>query len=334
MSQPVTKYWAGIIFSVLFPFWAITQTRVDTSGVTTDTSPPVKKIIALPVKKTGNLLADSAQLLNDNTEYRFDSSRATVQAGPVSNNPHPLPLQLRNHPYFNFFGKPISLVSEEKATVGSETFFYLLLGLIFYYALVRAIFPKYEANLFALFFRATLRQQQLREQLLQSPLPSLFLNILFVVSGSLYISFLARYDGILKGVDFWLIWLYAMGGLAAIYTGKFLVIKTVGWILRVTRASDAYIFVVFMVNKMTGIFLLPILLLLAFPKEDLVPGVVTLSLVFLVILLLYRFLLSYRVVRNEIKVNPFHFFIYLCAFEIAPLLLVYKVLLNFVERTI
>ncbi len=152
--------------------------------------------------------------------------------------------------------------------------------------------------------------------------------------GSLYVSFLARYEGVLQQLDFWLLWLYAMGALAGIYVGKFLVIKTIGWILRFTKASDAYIFVVFMVNKMTGIFLLPVLLLMAFPSESLLPVVVTLSLIMLVVLLAYRFLISYRVVRNEIKVNPFHFFIYLCAFEIAPLLLIYKVLLNIVERTI
>jgi hypothetical protein len=48
-------------------------------------------------------------------------------------------------------------------------------------------------------------------------------------------------------------------------------------------------------------------------------------------MLLYRFIISYRPVRSEIKVNRFHFFLYLCAFEIAPLLLIYKVLLTFVD---
>jgi len=45
-------------------------------------------------------------------------------------------------------------------------------------------------------------------------------------------------------------------------------------------------------------------------------------------MLFYRFIISYRPVRSEIKVNRFHFFLYLCAFEIAPLLLIYKVLLT------
>ncbi len=53
----------------------------------------------------------------------------------------------------------------------------------------------------------------------------------------------------------------------------------------------------------------------------------------LALTLAYRFIISYKPIRNEIKVSRFHFFVYLCAFEIAPLLLIYKVLLIFVERT-
>jgi hypothetical protein len=46
----------------------------------------------------------------------------------------------------------------------------------------------------------------------------------------------------------------------------------------------------------------------------------------------YRFIVSFGPVRKEIKVNGFHFFLYLCAFEIAPLLLIYKLLLGYLEK--
>jgi hypothetical protein len=71
---------------------------------------------------------------------------------------------------------------------------------------------------------------------------------------------------------------------------------------------------------------------MAFPSSPLYPLAVVISLVLIVLLFLYRFFISYRPIRNEIKVGKFHFFLYLCAFEIAPLLLIYKVLLNFVEH--
>jgi hypothetical protein len=106
-----------------------------------------------------------------------------------------------------------------------------------------------------------------------------------------------------------------------------------GWILRISRATDVYLFIVFMVNKMAGIFLLPVLLVMAFPYYPILPAIIALSLFVLALLLGYRFFVSFRLVRNEIKLNLFHFFLYLCAFEIAPLLLIYKALLTFVERT-
>lgn len=241
---------------------------------------------------------------------------------------------LHKHPLYAFAKKPVQLLMQKRDPKGDEFMFYLLLALVLYYALVRAFFYRYHGNLFTLFFRATLRQQQLREQLLQTPLPSLLLNLLFIVSGALYISFLAGYYGVAPRWNSVELVLYAIAALSIIYLGKFVILKTVGWIIRMHKATDAYIFVVFMVNKVAGVCLLPVLFLLAFPvgnsNDIVVPG----SVFAVFLLLAYRFLISYRQVRSEIKVNPFHFFLYLCAFEIAPLLLIYKVLLNIVERTI
>lgn len=240
---------------------------------------------------------------------------------------------LQNHPYFNFFGKPVSLLIQERKVQGDEKLFYAILLLLFYYALIKILFQKYLGNIFALFFRATLRQQQIREQVLQNPLPSLLLNILFVVSAGMYAALLAEYYRVLTHVDFWALVFYCILGLTLLYSGKFLVLKTFGWILRISKAIDTYLFIIFMVNKMVGIFLLPVLLFLAFPYQSVIQIVVTVSLFVLAILLGYRLLLSYRGVRSEIRVKPLHFFLYICAFEIAPVLLIYKVLLTFIAKT-
>ncbi len=71
--------------------------------------------------------------------------------------------------------------------------FILWLVMLFYFAVIKLFFAKYLANVLTLFFRASMRQQQLREQVLQSPFPSLLLNILFVFSGGLYGAFLIRF---------------------------------------------------------------------------------------------------------------------------------------------
>jgi hypothetical protein len=123
-----------------------------------------------------------------------------------------------------------------------------------------------------------------------------------------------------------------MVGLAGIYLVKFVTLKFCGWVFNISRATDTYIFVVFLVNKMLGIFLLPFLILITFSGPDAREIFITISLVMVFVLLAYRVLAAYRPVRNEIKLTPFHFFLYLCAFEIAPLLLIYKVLLTYLEK--
>jgi len=101
----------------------------------------------------------------------------------------------------------------------------------------------------------------------------------------------------------------------------------------VEEAANSYIFIVFVVNKMMGILLLPFLILLAFTVGNVYYGGLTISWCIVGALLIYRFILTYSAIHNEVKVNPFHFFLYLCAFEIAPLLLVYKGLLLFFHQT-
>ena len=299
-SKTVRKHLLTLFCCLFSSLFTLGQTGVDSSKPLVDT-------VNLPVKDS---LAKPATIL--------------LQFKDV----------LRNHPYYNFFGKPVDLTIQERNVQGSEKLFYGILLLFFYYAMIRVLFQKYLSNVFALFFRATLRQQQIREQLLQTPLPSLLLNILFVTTGGIYAALLSNFYGYLTNIDFWPLALYCIGFLFVLYSGKFLVLKTLGWILRISKATDTYLFIVFMVNKMVGIFLLPILLFMAFPYPNLLQVIVTVSLFVLAVLLGYRLLLSYRAVRSEIRVNPFHFFLYLCAFEIAPLLLIYKVLLSFIAKTI
>lgn len=307
----------------------VAQTRVDTLRTTKDSSTISKPAVSA---NTGTKKEkDSIPIISADTLVTAADSNMLKA---TSHRIYHFQRVLQKHPYFNFSGKPLSLVTQEKKGGGSEALFYILMVLFFYFALIRLVFAKYFGDLFSLFFRATLRQQQLREQLLQSPLPSLFLNSLFVLSGSLYATLLLQYYNLLQGIDFWELWLYCLVLLVAVYAGKFLVLKIFGWILRINRATDVYLFVVFMVNKMAGIFLLPIILLIAFPEPFLLSIAITLSLFMLALLLGYRFIVSYRLIQKEIKLNLLHFFLYLCAFEIAPLLLIYKALLKIVERTI
>lgn len=235
---------------------------------------------------------------------------------------------LKHHPYFSYKTKPVSLLrSELRKIYGKEILFYLLVFLLFVFAFLQRAFPKYFSDLFRLFFRTTLKQRQIREQLMQTPFPSLLLNGFFIVTGGLYIAFLLEHFKISPVSNFWVMFFYCSLGLSAAYLVKFIWLKVSGWLFNMKEAANSYIFIVFIVNKMIGILLLPFLVLMAFTVSDVYSISLILSGCLVAGLLVYRFILTYAAVRNQVKVNPFHFFLYLCAFEIAPLLLVYKGLL-------
>lgn len=239
---------------------------------------------------------------------------------------------LRNK-WFILSGDAIRLHKEYRQYQGKDLIFYMLLSLCIVFAVLRQAFPKYFSDLFRLFFRTTLKQRQIREQLMQTPLPSLLLNGFYVVTGGLYLDFIYQRFHPGPPFHFWLLFLYAGLALSAIYFIKFTGLKLSGWIFNMEEAASAYVFIVFVVNKMIGIFLLPVVICLAFMKEPGYSAVLVLSWCGVGSLLLYRLVLTFSAIRNQVRLNPFHFFLYLCAFEVAPVLLIYKGLLVFFGQT-
>ncbi|MEO6916095.1 MAG: DUF4271 domain-containing protein [Chitinophagaceae bacterium] len=240
---------------------------------------------------------------------------------------------IRTNPMMNFQGKPRYEMARNETIGNKDGLFYLMTGFVLMFALIRLIFWKYMDNLFNVLFRISLKQKQMREQLIQSPLPSLLLNLFFAIAGGIYISFLLTYYQVDTPFEPWQFMILCIVGLAALYLAKFLLLKLMGWIFNIGEATDTYIFIVFMVNKLLGIILIPVLIIIAFSGEPFVSIVIILSLLVIAVFFLYRYIASYEPVRREIKVSQIHFVIYLLAFELSPLLLIYKVLLTYIGKS-
>lgn len=277
-------------------------------------------------------VADSSRVRRDTVR----ASRATVVDSVKKIIPAQQPVYinlLRQHPYFNLLGKPVYQLTLKRADAGKESLFYLLVGFVLYFAFINLIFRKYLNNLFAFFFRASMRQKQMREHLMHSPVPALLLNLFFIIAGGIFASFVLLYHQYHTDTSLWQLILYSVLALASIYLVKIIVLKIVGWVFSIQEAVNTYIFVVYSINKIIGIFLVPFVVLLAFSERQVAQLLITLSFVMIVLLFLYRYIVAYVPVRREVRVSQFHFLVYICAFEVMPLLLICKVLLDFLERS-
>lgn|GEM_PF-209172 len=211
--------------------------------------------------------------------------------------------------------------------------FYLLVAIVLLLAIIKQLFPKYYQNIFQLMFQASFRQKQTREQMMQQALPALLMNILFILVGGLFISILADINKWLK-ISFWLLTVYSITLLALVYIFKYLVIQFMGWVFNAREQASTYGFIVFLVNKVIGLALLPLLLLLAFSNAGSIQQIVLTVAGFVVILLLiFRYIVSLTIIRNTLSIHPLHFFIYLCAVELMPMLILYKVLFSLVGKS-
>jgi hypothetical protein len=292
----------------------------------------VKHYLIFIIILFGITIGSLAQVKPDSVAVKPDSALQKKDTIPAVKILAPTYRQvLQQNPYFNFFAAPVVQSVTERPASGKEPLFYLLSAFVLLLAFVKTVYNKYFANMFTVAFSASLKQKQLREQLMQSPLPSLFLNILFVFVMGLYISFLIqRPVGGNFTNSYWLQLLYCIGVVAVIYLVKFVVITFSGWVFNIKDATNVYLFIVFLVNKLVAIFLLPFIIIMAFAPLGWWNVLVTLSYVLLAGFLVYRYAVSYGPVRREVKVSQFHFFMYLCAFEIIPMIVIYREISNYI----
>ncbi len=272
--------------------------------------------------------ADTGYSLKDSLQIQAvidtaDSVKPVVTETPV--------FKLKNK-LLNSDADPVSLAVQLKKTKSKDTLFYLIAGILLLLALIKYFNSRYFANMFRVFFNTSLRQSQLTDQLLQDKLPSLFLNLFFIISGGLYVYLLLiHYKLIADDINLGLIF-SSMALVGLVYLLKYGILKFTGWVTGYKEVTNTYIFVIFLINKIVGIFLVLFIIMLSFSEIALLNVVTLISLLSIGIFLLLRFFRSYGLLQNQLKISRFHFILYITGVELLPLLLVYKALIIYLNK--
>ncbi len=287
----------------------------------------VKKVQAALPKDTISKIVDSAGMLKDSSS--IDSLKAIKKNSvPLIAKDTTVYKLLLNFPLLNS-DKPTVMITAFKNAETKDFVFYLLVALVLLLALVKVVFPKYFKNIFDIFFQTSFRQKQTREQLTQDNIAALLLNILFILSSACFVALIAHNFKVIK-ISFWQIFVVATIALTIIYLVKFLFTQLMGWIFNKTDIAQSYSFLVFIINKIIGVILIPFLFLIAYAASGIEQVSFTVSLMLIIFLFLFRFFSTYKNISYRLKINAIHFFLYFCSIEILPLLLMYKALSNYI----
>jgi hypothetical protein len=112
--------------------------------------------------------------------------------------------------------------------------------------------------------------------------------------------------------------------IAAAYSIKMIFLRFLSVIFDQERSVAIYIFNVFLMVMMIGLLLLPVNILLAYSPGIIREIVVVISIAVIGLLFLYRIVRAVLIWTGIPGFSLFYLFLYLCAFEIAPLLIIWK----------
>lgn len=272
----------------------------------------------MPRADSTAVLADSAAVVRDSADSSIKSaadkvsSRFAKDVISAYSETRKLPL-------------PVATAIKERGNRKSDYLFYIVLFAGLLLGVLKISFAPYFNNLFRVFFNTSLRQKQLTDQLLQSLWPSLLFNIFFFISGGIYIYLVMGYYGKLDSArDFDLLLLFT-GVLFLVYLIKFFWLKFIGWVSGMPEDFNNNVFIVYLVNKIMGILLLPFLPVIAFSDRRVASVAVLVSFILAGFMLVVRFLRSYSLAAARLRIPVLHFFLYVISMELLPLLILFKV---------
>jgi hypothetical protein len=221
----------------------------------------------------------------------------------------------------------------KKQAISKEFVFYFILTLFLFLGILNTVFKNYFNTMIRVFFNTSLRQSQLTDQLMQAKLPSLFLNIFSVLVTGFYIFTLLNYKNII-GFNQLEVLFFSCLAVLVIYIGKYFIIQIAGWISGFKNEAVSYTFLIFLVNKLLAIVLLPATCILIFSSHNIGLFAYKISLLAIGIFYLLRCFRSYGIFENKLSMGKFHFLLYVLAVEFIPVLLVLKIGLNIIDKNL
>ncbi|HEX2682783.1 MAG TPA: DUF4271 domain-containing protein [Ferruginibacter sp.] len=280
--------------------------------------------------------AQNTDSVKQKTDSLLTKPVADSAVKPVIDSAKPV---VSNMPVFGFKNKvlnseaePVSLAVKPRKEKTQESTFYLIAAIVLILALLKSFNDRYFTTMFRVFFNTSLRQNQLTDQLLQAKLPSMLFNFFFFISAGLYVYLLLLHYHFITEDNKWILIISSVGLIALIYLVKYCTLKFTGWISGLQEVTNTYVFIIFLINKILGIFLLPFIVVLAFSRNSIVSAAAMISLISIGIFLLLRFFRSYGLLQNQLKISRFHFMLYLIGIELLPLLLIYKGLMVYLTK--
>ena len=204
-----------------------------------------------------------------------------------------------------------------KTIFNQDIIFVLLTISFFLIAMLKSFYWKHAKLLFMGIFAQRYANQYLREENAFTERVSFITFLLMSVNISLIILKLMPKTSVLETFSL-------VGGVMLFFIIKIGLILLLGSIFQVKDIAKLGVFFSFLFDRALGFFLFPFLVALYFFAFNISSFVMLLVAIIFIVLLLLKLFWLWKIGTNAFGLSHFYIFLYLCALEISPLLLLAK----------
>lgn len=275
------------------------------------------------VLKTDTILIDTLLLSKSKsfaalTDSAFFDSTSTSKIEPIEVNTLFKTHKLQLNQYY-----PQTIEKQNP-----DWFTLILITIIIAVTLLKVFYSKIFFQIFKAFVNNNTANQIVRDENLLVQRASILLSVICYLVFALFtykITQFYNYENQYMGQGF-IKFLFIAIFIGITYSVKMISLKLFGSIFNYEKPTVSYIFNLFLINNVLGIVLLPLLIVLTYFNSVYFIYLLKLCIAIIISFYIYRLIKGVLIWTSIPRYNLFYLFLYICALEIAPLLIIYKII--------
>jgi hypothetical protein len=202
----------------------------------------------------------------------------------------------------------------------------IIISLVLYAALLNIIFNKNIKNVFLSFYSKRALTQAGKDDAQINFWAFIGLFLLFGLTFGLFLYQLASYKSIYYSVSGFRLFTSFVLVILLLFAMKFLVLKFVGFIFDIQKLVTEYVSILYLTYFNIAFVFLPVTVCFSLLAAQFIPILLAIAIVLIVIIFTWLYLRSSVNIISNFRFHKFYLFIYLCALEICPILILIKAL--------
>jgi hypothetical protein len=202
----------------------------------------------------------------------------------------------------------------------------MIIGLLLYMALLNIVMNKDVKNVFESFYSKRTLSQAGKEEGHINFWSFIGLFLLFGLTFGLFLYQLAAYKSAYFSVSGFRLFTSLSLIIIILFAFKFLMLKFVGFIFDIQKVVNEYVSILYLTYFNIAFVFLPVTVCFSLLAAQYIPYLLAVAILLIVVIFTWLYIRSSVNIISNFRFHKFYLFIYLCALEICPILILIKAL--------